>query len=96
MIFARKLLKFYVIIALKNFSRMLGGTCPPHPPVSYAHGFGQQMLTAPTVGASEVMYGAVATSSMILMMIIRRHTATMTSCASRDTVVGRGNAELFG
>jgi len=40
MIFARKMPKFFIIIAWKNiFSRILGGMCPPQPPapISYAY-----------------------------------------------------------
>jgi len=37
MIFAWKMPEFYIKIARKFFSRILGGTCPPAP-VSYAYG----------------------------------------------------------
>ena len=35
MIFARTMHKFYIIIARKYFSRILGGTCPCPPPRLY-------------------------------------------------------------
>jgi len=35
-IFARKMLEFYIIITPKNFFRILGGDVPPASPVSYA------------------------------------------------------------
>ena len=37
MIFARKMPEFYRKIAQEIFSRILGGTCPPCPPISYAY-----------------------------------------------------------
>jgi len=39
MIFARKMPEFYIKIARKFFSRILGVTCPPPVPVSYAYGY---------------------------------------------------------
>ena len=37
MIFARKMPEIFTIIARKIFFRILGGTCRPLPPVSYAY-----------------------------------------------------------